>query len=481
MKFDLELLEFVECNIDPNKLAISGSDKDLSWSELKEEVDKQKEKLLSYNLPEGHPIIIYGHKEIEFIVSIVACMSLKLPYTPVDNVFPEARAKKIQSILKAALIINTTTNSFDYSKEYCHTAYYHEHDHIVYIMFTSGSTGEPKGVQITHSSIIDYTMWIKRDFPFSSDDTFFNQIPFSFDLSTYEVFSFLMYGATIVTFSRESISDSQVFTNRLQAYSCTVWNSTPSFLSISMMAENFNSKFLPALSKFFLAGEQMPHKVANKLFNLFDDVHLYNTYGPTEVTNTSTFIEVTKEILEKYKLIPVGYPKYSTEIRLLDTEDTEGKLIGEIQLIGKNVSIGYFNNDKLNKEKFSIVNGKKAFHTGDYGYFEDSMLFFSGRRDDLVKLHGFRVETTEIDALIIQLTLANDAITIPLKRGTEIIRLVTFVLSDIRIDQKSIKKTIGEKLPYYMVPSDIVQLDNFPYNTNHKIDKKELINIYKNL
>jgi len=481
MKFDLELLEFVECDIKSDKLAVSGSNKDLSWSEFKQEVDKQKDKLLSYRLPEGHPVIIYGHKEVEFIVSIVACMSLKLPYVPVDNVFPEARSKKIQSILKSALIINTTTNSFDYTKEYCQTAYYHENDLIVYIMFTSGSTGEPKGVQITHSSIIDYITWIKRDFPFSSKDTFFNQIPFSFDLSTYEVFGFLMYGASMVTFSREIISDSEVFTNRLQTHECTVWNSTPSFLSLNMMTENFNSKFLPTLKKFFLAGEQMPHKVANKLFTLFDDVHLYNTYGPTEVTNTSTFIEITKEILNKYKLIPVGYPKYSTEIRLLDTEEEDGKFIGEIQLIGKNVSIGYFNNDELNKEKFSIVNGKKAFHTGDYGYFEDGMLFFSGRRDDLVKLHGFRVETTEIDALIIHLSLANDAITIPLKRGTEIIRLITFVLSNLSIDQEYIKIAIGEKLPYYMVPSDIVKLDHFPYNTNHKIDKKELVNIYRGM
>ena len=480
MKFDLELLEFIECDKEADKLAISGSDGDLSWSKFRDAVEEQKQKIQKYNLPMGHPIIIYGHKELEFIVSIVACMSLKMPYIPVDNIFPQERVSKIQNILKSSLIINTTKQSISYNNENNRTNYYHPNDPIIYIMFTSGSTGEPKGVQITHSSIIDYTTWIKKDFPFSSKDIFLNQIPFSFDLSTYELFSFLMYGASIVNFSRTLISQSKDFIDKIKKYKCSVWNSTPSFLLLSLMSTDFNSDVLINLKKFFLAGEQMPHKVAKKLFNSFNKINLYNTYGPTEVTNTSTFIEITQSILDKYRLIPVGYPKYSTEIKLLNREIEDGKEIGEIQLIGNNVSMGYFNNEMLNKEKFSIVNDKKAFTTGDYGYFEDDMLFFLGRRDDLVKLHGFRVETSEIDTEIINIDTILDSITIPLKRGTEIIKLITFFTAKEKLNQEDIKTTIAKKLPYYMIPSDIVQIKEFPYNANHKIDKKELIKIYKN-
>ena len=481
MKFDLELLEFVECDIEGDKLAISGSDKDLSWREFKEEVDRQKEKLLSYGLPEGHPVIIYGHKEIEFVVSIVACMSLKLPYLPIDNVFPDERVNKIQSIVKSAVIINTSKNIIFFDDKNKNVKYFEKEDPIIYIMFTSGSTGEPKGVRITHSSILDYTTWIKRDFPFSEDDIFFNQIPFSFDLSTYELFSFLMYGATIVSFSRDLITTSEHFIEKLRKYECSVWNSTPSFLLLSLMSNDFKGETLPKLKKFFLAGEQMPHKVAKKLFSSFQNISLYNTYGPTEVTNTSTFVEITQDILSKYKLIPVGYPKFSTEIKLLNQEIENGKNIGEIQLIGNNVSIGYFNNNELNKEKFSRVNNKRAFRTGDYGYYEDGMLFFLGRRDDLVKLHGFRVETTEIDNEIMNTGNIQDVITIPLKRGDEIIKLISFIVSAHTVDIDIIKSLIAKKLPYYMIPSDIIQIDKLPYNINHKIDKKELVNIYKGM
>ena len=479
MKFDLELLEFLECDTEVNKLAISGSDKDLTWGEFRDEVEVCKEKLLSYSLPMGHPVVIYGHKEVQFIVSMVACMSLKMPYIPVDTIFPFERVKKIKDIVCSAIIINVEENNINFFEENRDTHYFMEEDPIVYIMFTSGSTGEPKGVRITHSSIVDYTTWIKRDFPFSEEDVFFNQIPFSFDLSTYELFGFLMYGATIVTFNRELISTSDKFIEKLKKYNCSVWNSTPSFLLLSLMSEEFNGTVLESLNKFFLAGEQMSHKVANKLFQSFSNVQLFNTYGPTEVTNTSTFINITQEILKKYKLIPVGFPKYSTEIRLLNKELENGKEVGEIQLIGDNVSIGYFNNDSLNQEKFTIINGKKAFNTGDYGYFEEGMLFFSGRRDDLVKLHGFRVETTEIDTTILMLDNIYDAITIPLKRGTEIVKLITFVISKTELNMDDIKKYIARKLPYYMIPSDILQIEQFPYNVNHKIDKKELVNIYR--
>ncbi len=481
MRFDLEKLEFIDCDINKDKLAISGSDRDLTWGEFKNEVERVKEKILSYNLPKGHPVIIYGHKEAEFIVSIVACMSLKMPYIPVDNVFPKERVAKIQKIVKSALIIDIVSKEYLYYKENQNIHYYIPNDHIVYIMFTSGSTGEPKGVRITHSSIIDYTTWIKRDFPFNESDIFFNQIPFSFDLSTYELFSFLMYGTSIINFSRDLIENQEEFIKKIQKYKCTVWNSTPSFLLLSLMNSNFNEKNLPTLKKFFLAGEQMTHKVAKKLFAAFKDAKLYNTYGPTEATNTSTFVNVTPELLEKYKLIPVGYPKYSTKIRLLNQETIDGKSVGEIQLIGDNVSIGYFNNEKLNADKFSIVEGKRAFKTGDYGYFEDGMLFFSGRRDDLVKLHGFRIETTEIDNELSKIENIKDAITVPLKRGDEVIKLVSFVLSDKKINIDKIKEKLSKILPYYMLPSDIIQLEKFPYNVNHKIDKKALIEIYKGL
>ena len=201
MRFDLELLDFVECDKEFNKIAVSGSDKDLTWNEFKNEVENFKTKLLEFNLPKGHPVVIYGHKEASFIVSAVACMSLGFPYIPVDTIYPQERLNKIVNVVNSAVVINTIEDKIDFNIEKVSTEYFYE-DPIIYIIFTSGSTGEPKGVQITRDSILDFAKWLEKYFNFNSNNIFMNQAPFSFDLSVYELMGFLLFGGTIVVNSR---------------------------------------------------------------------------------------------------------------------------------------------------------------------------------------------------------------------------------------------------------------------------------------
>jgi D-alanine--poly(phosphoribitol) ligase subunit 1 len=477
MRFDLEKLEFVDCEIDKDKLAISGSDKDLTWGEFKIEVEKLKKEILSYNLPQGHPIVIYGHKEVKFIISMVACMTLKMPYIPVDTIYPIERLNKIINIVSSSLLIHLIDNKTIFNKSKKNTNYDLD-DQIIYIIFTSGSTGEPKGVQITKSAILDFKLWLKKDFQFSDKNIYMNQAPFSFDLSVYEMIGFLLFAGTIILNNREIIYDYSQYFNKLKKYNCNTWVSTPSFISKFLLSDKFTKTNLSNLKQFIFCGEVLSPVTVKKIHYNFSGSQILNTYGPTEATVATTILDITPDIINKYpKILPIGYVKENTKIELLNIENG----IGEIQLIGDNVSIGYFNNEDLNKEKFTIVNNKKAFNTGDYGYFEDGMLFFSGRRDDLVKLHGFRIETTEIDSVIIDISNIEDSITIPLKRGIEVVKLITFIISKVKCDVYNIKKTIETKLPYYMVPADIIQIDIFPYNVNHKIDKQELIKIYKEL
>ena len=168
--------------------------------------------------------------------------------------------------------------------------------------------------------------------------------------------------------------------------------------------------------------------------------------------------------------------KKNTTINLLDI-DAEN--IGEMEIVGDNVSIGYFKNEELNSQKFEAKYEKRSFRTGDYGYFEDGMLFFANRKDELIKLHGFRIELGEIDKEFTNCSVVNEAITIPLKRGTEVIKLITFITVNSVANIDYLKEEISRVLPYYMIPSDVIILEKFPYNTNHKIDKKELVNIYR--
>ena len=478
MRFDLELLDFVDCDKDLNKLALSASDRDLTWDEFKNEVDAFKSEILKYNLPKGHPVVIYGHKEAKFLVSIVACISLGLPYIPVDTIYPKERLHKIINIVNSALLINTIDDTLDFNKENINTTYYLD-DPIIYIIFTSGSTGEPKGVQITQNSILDFNKWLDTDFKFSNDSVFMNQAPFSFDLSVYELIGYLSFGGTIVLNSRELLENHIEFFERLKKYSCNTWVSTPSFISKYLLSSEFTSNDIKSLQTFLFCGEVLPATTAKRILNSFPNSKVLNTYGPTEATVAITLIDITPAVIEKYsKSLPVGYVKENTVINLLD-KDSEN--VGEIEIVGDNVSIGYFKNEELNAQKFQAKYEKKSFRTGDFGYFEDDMLFFANRKDELIKLHGFRIEIGEIDKEFTNNRNINESITIPLKRGTEVVKLITFIITNTQIDIEELKKEISQILPYYMIPSDIIVLDKFPYNTNHKIDKNQLIEIYRGL
>ena len=478
MRFDLELLDFVECDKEFNKIAVSGSDKDLTWNEFKNEVENFKTKLLEFNLPKGHPVVIYGHKEASFIVSAVACMSLGFPYIPVDTIYPQERLNKIVNVVNSAVVINTIEDKIDFNIEKVSTEYFYE-DPIIYIIFTSGSTGEPKGVQITRDSILDFAKWLEKDFNFNNTNIFMNQAPFSFDLSVYELMGFLLFGGTIVLNSREIIETHLEYIERLKKYSCNTWVSTPSFITRFLLSSEFTTQNLENLTTFLFCGEVLTSMTAKRILNNFPNSKVLNTYGPTEATVATTIVDITPEIIEKYsKNLPVGFVKENTTINLLDI-DSEN--IGEMEIVGDNVSIGYFKNEELNKQKFESKYEKRSFRTGDFGYFEDGMLFFANRKDELIKLHGFRIELGEIDKEFTSNKAVIESITIPLKRGSEVMKLITFIITKDEIEINELKEEISKTLPYYMIPSDIIKLDKFPYNNNHKIDKNELINIYKKL
>jgi D-alanine--poly(phosphoribitol) ligase subunit 1 len=478
MRFDLQLLDFVDCDKDSEKLAICASDKDLTWFEFKSEVEKLKTEILNYNLPKGHPVVIYGHKEAKFIVTMTACMSLGLPYIPVDTIYPHERLQKIVNIVSSALVINTIDDVLDFNKDNINTSY-DLADPIIYIIFTSGSTGEPKGVQITQNSILDFNEWLESDFKFSKDSVFMNQAPFSFDLSVYELVGFLSFGGTIILNSRELLENHIEYFERLKKYDCNIWVSTPSFISKYLLSSEFTTNEIKSLQTFLFCGEVLPAMTAKRILNSFPNSKVLNTYGPTEATVATTLVDITLAIIEKYsKSLPVGYVKENTVINLLDI-DSEN--VGEIEIVGDNVSIGYFKNEELNSQKFEAKYEKRSFRTGDFGYFEDNMLFFANRKDELIKLHGFRIEIGEIDKEFTNNKNINESITIPLKRGTEVVKLITFIITNTQIEIEELKKEISEVLPYYMIPSDIIVLDKFPYNTNHKIDKNQLINIYRGL
>ena len=496
MKYCFNTKAFTETDTAPERIAVAGSDKDLDWKTFKFKAEQLGDVFREAGIPTGHPVIIYGHKEAFFPLAIMACIHSDTAYIPIDTVYPLERIKKIIEVTGTQVIVNCTGETLEVDipvvitsdletqinsePDFSQSVYGNPSDPLQYIIFTSGSTGEPKGVSITQSCIRTFVNWLQSDYPFSGEDVFMNQAPFSFDLSQYDLMNSFSFGGTLLLNSTEIIKDQDAFIDRLVNYNCSVWTSTPSFGYLFLRNERFNAAGIPSMKTFLFIGEVLPNRTCGILRGLFPDAKLFNAYGPTEATVATTLIEITDEIIARYPMLPVGYPMSGSDlfIEKANEDDKEGELV----ISGDHVSTGYFKNPELNAEKFFLHNDKRAFRTGDLAYFEDGVLFCIGRNDDQVKMNGFRIELNEISAVLTKNDLISDAVTVALKRNNEVKKLISFVLVKDAADAPDIMAKvlpfIEATIPYYMIPGDIVAVESFPYSVSHKVDKKQLIEDY---
>jgi D-alanine--poly(phosphoribitol) ligase subunit 1 len=489
MRFCFDSKQFVDQDIDSGKLAVVGDNGEITWAQFESQVadfcaffrsngwDKLK-----------FPVILYGHKQVEMIVAIYGLMKLEVPYIPADVIYPKERVESIKTISKTSLVINCSDEELTFEdvailsfknnslklvqKADLILEEKKSNDPLVYLIFTSGSTGEPKGVQISTEAIQDFTQWMREDFGFLPSDIFVNIAVLSFDLSVYELMSFGAIGATLLLNSKTTSENPELLLNRIEKYQGTIWVSTPSFSFIYSRIDDTSK--LDSLRYFLFCGELLPHPLAKSLVDKFPKTIVYNTYGPTEATVATTQVVIDKAVLEKFNPLPVGKSKPRSKIAIEQDE---------IIIIGKNVSVGYLNRPDLNAEKFSLIQGERAFKTGDQGYLEEEMLFFKGRNDDQVKLHGFRIELNEISSKLNDLSFVLQAETIPLKRNGEVKKIVSLVQLKSTIDpnkdwKTEIVESLQRTLPHYMIPSDIKFIDRMPLNQNGKADKKKLEEVY---
>lgn len=486
MKFSFEKKDFVERDFQSGKTAVIGDDYSLTWSEFENRVNRLSAEFVKSNIQHSsRPVIIYGHKSADMIVCIYACMKANISYVPVDVIYPMERVKKILVLSNAGLILNTTGEplnfgavseikysssassldlpGFEFNDKFTEVA-----DPLVYTIFTSGSTGEPKGVQITTEAVQSFVRWMSSDFGFKAEDVFVNTAILSFDLSVFELMTFGAIGATLLLTSRSVSSDPKQFLNRIYMHKGSVLVATPSFvLPYSRMSDQTE---LLSLNCFLFCGEVLPNSTAKNLLDNFSNVRVINTYGPTEATVATTIVEINKEMVSKYETLPVGVSKPESELLIED---------GEIVIVGPNVSIGYVNNPELNTQKFVVRNGQRAFKTGDMGYLEEGMLFFNGRNDDLVKLHGYRIELNEITSALNAIPGVIQAATFGLKRDGIVKKIVSLVHADSSVgDSQKLKNELTNTLPHYMIPADIKFVKEIPLNANGKADKKLLTDIY---
>lgn len=483
---------------DPERLVYQSETEQFSYQDLKQKSDAIASYLVN-EVAEG-PVVVYGGQEFEMIATFLGCSKAGRAYIPIETHTPKERLEMILQVANPAIVLYIDTwaevnNDIQAVQVNTIPAYEMDHypglkdDDTYYIIFTSGTTGVPKGVQISHGNLKSFVNWELADFNLKEGERFLSQAPFSFDLSVMSLYPALASGGSLIPLTKEVINDFKQLFTLLPKMDLNVWVSTPSFMDICLMEPTFDSKHLTHLTHFLFCGEELPRQTVIKLKERFPEAYLYNTYGPTEATVAVSRIDVTEEVLNEYDRIPIGYPKEDTPIYIMDEDlhPLPAGEMGEIIVTGPSVSKGYMNNEEKTKEAFFEYEGQRAYHTGDAGKMnEDGLLLYGGRIDFQIKLHGYRMELEDIDHHLNEVSYIKQAAAVPKYKDGKVQQLIAYVVpndnpfeKDYQLT-KAIKQELSESVMDYMIPQRFVYVDHLNLTANGKIDRKGLINEVNN-
>jgi D-alanine--poly(phosphoribitol) ligase subunit 1 len=467
----------------PNRVAHVSMGRSLTYGELLRRSDALASHLASTLPDDRSPVVILGHKEPEMLIAFLGVIKSGHPYSPVDDAVPTHRVERIVATAGARLTLTPETVASLPDGTDPAPGRRLGPDDPYYIMFTSGSTGEPKGVVITLGCLTSFLGWMLAEQQFVEQrETFLNQVPYSFDVSIMDTYTGLLTGGTIHSVTRDHVANLKELYRSLTESGVTVWVSTPSFAQMCLPERTFAAGMLPRLRKFLFCGETLAPEVAAKLLDRFPEAEVWNTYGPTEATVATTSIRIDRNILARYSPLPIGCPMPGTRMPVVNeaSEPVPDGERGEIVIAGPNVSPGYRNRPDLTEKAFSSMDGQRAYHTGDWGRYRDGMLFFEGRMDNQIKLHGYRIELADVEANLRTLPGVRDAVVIPVLKQGSPESLAAFVImnerngsSDFAVSSQ-LKMRLAERLPSYMIPRKFFFLETFPMNTNGKADRRKL-------
>lgn len=442
------------------------------------------------------PIIVYGHKSIFMIVCFLACSFLGIPYVPIDESFPKKRILNILNNVNPQIILNTSyKNFFEYNCEKCRILECFDiinicnnkekqkekikilmkKEDLYYIIFTSGTTGSPKGVKITYNNLNSFVSWMKKVTNIK-ENVILNQSVFSFDLSVADIYLTLTTSSSLIALELEEQLDYLKIFKVLKENNIEIAIMTPSFADILISDKQFNSTNFPNLKKILFCGETLQINTVKELFKRFKGIKIINSYGPTECTVAVSSNYITKSMLKKY-ILPIGRVKKEGNINILDENLNflkEGK-VGQIAISGKSVGAGYFNDEVNTNKKFVKLNDKITYLTGDLGYIQNGRLFFEKRKDNQIKYKGYRIELSDIERNFYKLNYIDKVVVAPKIQNSKVVRLVAYVKvkQGTIISSIELKNDLQKFLPKYMIPS-VVFLKEFPININGKCDIKKL-------
>jgi amino acid adenylation domain-containing protein len=344
---------------------------------------------------------------------------------------------------------------------------------LAYLLYTSGSTGQPKGVMLSHENVSAFATWAAMQFGLCASDRVASVAPLHFDLSMFDLYSTAYTGATLCIPPALHLSFPVRLTQWLAAERITVMYTVPSLLGMIAERGQLQASKLDDLRLLLFAGEVCPPRLLAKLLDLLPQVEFANLYGPTE-TNVCTFERIDREHWDRVSPIRIGIPCEGTEVVLID--DAGGRvtgtgIAGELLASGPTVALGYWRDVAKTDARFFNRDGLRWYRTGDYAEFDQSgHLVFHGRRDHMVKIRGHRVELGEVEAALLAHPEVAEAAAIAV--GEVLIAIVRS--SGDAPSGEELRQHCADRVPRYMVPTEVKVVENMPHGSTGKIDRLAL-------
>ncbi|WP_439862469.1 non-ribosomal peptide synthase/polyketide synthase [Pseudomonas antarctica] len=490
---DRSVQQLIEAQVaaTPEAPALIFGEQQLSYSQLNNRANQLAHKLIEMGVGPDALVGIATERSVEMVIGLLAVLKAGGAYVPLDPEYPQDRLSYMiedsgigllltQQHLLAQLPIPAVLpvlalDQLDVSA-YAATNpdVAVDGENLAYVIYTSGSTGKPKGAGNRHSALTNRLCWMQQAYTLTASDTVLQKTPFSFDVSVWEFFWPLMTGARLVVAGPGDHRDPATLVSLIQRYDVTTLHFVPSMLQVFLLDENVAR--CTSLTRIVCSGEALPVDAQQQVFAKLPNAGLFNLYGPTEAA-----IDVTHWICreEGKASVPIGQPIANLSTYILDAElqPVPPGVIGELYLGGEGLARGYHRRPALTAERFMTSpfgDGQRLYRTGDLAsYRTDGVIEYRGRIDHQVKLRGLRIELGEIETRLMELDCVREAVVIAAD-GQLVAYAVPTQTREASELRSEIKTRLGEHLPDYMVPAQLIFLDQLPLSPNGKLDRKAL-------
>lgn len=504
--------------------AVIDGDRSITYAELDERSSQVARLLREIGVSRGDRVGLYLDKSVESIVAVYGALKAGAAYVPFDPGAPAHRLgyiagncgievllsgpgkrtswpelREAGAPLRSVVVLDAPGDPLEDSGEGGGELTVFGSDHagalpgaappdpvvsldLAYILYTSGSTGEPKGVMLTHRNALAFVEWAAEEFKVTAVDRLSSHAPLHFDLSVFDLFAAARGGAAVVLVPPKASMFPVEVVRLIQEHEITVWYSVPSILTMLVLRGGLSVGDFPALRTLLFAGEVFPTRYLRRLMDLLPHVRFANLYGPTE-TNVCTWYEVPPLPESQTEPIPIGRAIADDEVFAL-AED--GRLaapgeVGELLVRGSTVMAGYWGDPERTAERLipdPLQRGFRdpVYRTGDLGFLDaEGHWRYVGRRDGQIKSRGYRIELGEIEAaLYAQPEVAECAVVaVPDEMVTN--RIKAYVVTRRPTDKRSLARGAAERIPAYMVPEMWEFLEALPKTSTGKVDRQALV------